>query len=151
MITLIKKNLPYTVGQTDADTEGRRLTVTLNPIETLLTKSITITNPNVQQREFFKSLTDWFLTYPITKHLIGGDFNATFSDLEDRKHTIPTKSIRCMRILHQHKSKQQYSRNSHAIHASLTPGGPHTHMTANILTSPMPSKASQGLTTLWSL
>lgn len=77
--TLIRKNMPYNIGKIDADTEGRRLMVALNPMEKIPSRSITITNLyalNIQHKKFYQSLTDWFLTYPISNHMIGGYFNS---------------------------------------------------------------------------
>lgn len=42
--TYQKKNITYKIGNTEADTEGPRLTVTLIPTETNPSRNITITN-----------------------------------------------------------------------------------------------------------
>lgn len=106
VLTLIRKNPPYNIGKTDADTEGRGLTVTLNPMETISSRSITITNlyaPNIQHKQFYQSLTDWLLSYPISNHMIGGDFNLTISELEDRKRIKSYTSLRPTRSQSQDK------------------------------------------------
>lgn len=94
-----KKTCPTTV-KIDADEEGRRITVTLQSTDNVHSKNITITNlyaPNIQQKQFYTSFTDWYLTYPITNHMIGGNFNLTVLALEDRKHIQQKPNTRLMR------------------------------------------------------
>lgn len=105
VVTLLKKNLPYTVGKTEADTEGHKLTATLTPKGTNYSSDITITNlyaPNTQHKQFYHDFTDWYLANPIPHHMIGGDFNLTVSEAEDRKQLRTRTQNTPPKNCHQH-------------------------------------------------
>lgn len=88
--TLLHKNLPYTLVKIYTDSEGCRATITLTPIGTQPSMDLLLTNlyaPNTQYKDFYHTLTERYLNSPSNSHVIGGDFNATVSELEDRKQT----------------------------------------------------------------
>lgn len=89
VITLLRKNLPFKITQTNKDDEGRRLTIILvpegQPTHTTITISI-LYSPNSPKRVYFQTLGDWFYNSSMSNHIMGGDLNMTANVIEDRRY-----------------------------------------------------------------
>lgn len=79
---LLKKSIGLEVLTTDADEEGRRVSITV----TYGTTSFRFTNvyaPNSPIINYFQELITWFSHNLHTQHIVGGDFNTTIDEGED--------------------------------------------------------------------
>lgn len=89
VLILLRKNLPYHITEKEPDKEGRRITITLQHNTKDQIGNLPITNiyvPNNTNRQYFGQLTEWFLNKLSDTHIIGGDFNTSINDTEDRKN-----------------------------------------------------------------
>lgn len=120
VLILMKKNLPYCIQNIDRDEEGRRISITLTN-RSKHREPFTISNiyaPNSLSKEYFQSLTQWFLLKTTSKHhIVGGDFNSTISDAEDRQLAAHTK---IKRLKQGKKTKTQSYLQDFVTHTRLT-------------------------------
>lgn len=89
-LILLRKGLTAKVITTDRDEEGRRISIVLDRGKG--TTPLTITNvyaPNSPSVAYFAELTSWMATQNPTHHIVGGDFNCTIQESEDRPKLTP--------------------------------------------------------------
>lgn len=68
VITLIRKNKPFHITNTNSDNHERRITLTLTSTGSQCNESIKFTNlyaPNFPNKDYFHTLTNWFLRHTI--------------------------------------------------------------------------------------
>lgn len=126
VMILLRKSLPFHITDKDADKEGRGYPLPYNTKTKDNSQQLRISNIHASNKVYFSNLTDCFLINLSDRHIIGGDFNATVSETEDRKQTKIPK--------HRHKGKahsqlkqsglQQFLQNTSLIDAwrLLNPG-----------------------------